>query len=585
MAINVVGISAYFHDAACCVLKDGLIVAAAEEERFTRVKHDSSLPTHAVRACLAQAGLTIADVDCVAYYEQPVKKLGRQLWMDYPRLPTDNLARFDPHRPERDIRERLGYEGPVLCFDHHQSHAASAFFCSGFADAAILTVDGVGEWATTTYGHGSDGAIRMLDEVRFPHSLGLLYSTFTGYLGFEVNEGEYKVMGLAPYGAPKYVREVRQLVDTGEDGQFRLDLRYFDFLGQQRMYSDALVELFGRPARQPSEAVGSFHEDVARSLQVVLEEMLLEKARYLHRRTGSTNLCMAGGVALNCVANSRLLRDGPFERLFVQPAAGDSGGAVGAAMLGYAQCTGAPPPRAALESVLLGPEYGPRDIQRLIAATGLDVLDFRGREAELLDATAARLADGKVLGWFHGRMEFGPRSLGARSILADPRVPDMRDRVNLLVKQREAFRRFAPAVLAERARDHFDLDHPSPFMLETAPVRSPLALPSITHVDGSARVQTVHADRSPRFARLLAAFERATGCPVLLNTSFNVRGEPIVCTPMDALACFVTSGLDALVLEDVIVDRAAVPSDWPDLFSGFAQARRSAVSHTVYTLA
>ncbi len=583
---NIIGISAYYHDAACCLLTDGVLTAAAEEERFTRVKHDPSLPVEAFRYCLDRAGLTVADVDCIGYYEQPTKKLSRQLWMEFPKIPSDGAAmrRLDPKRPEHEIRDLLGYEGPILYMDHHQSHAASGYYFSGFDDSAILTVDGVGEWATTTYGHGRGDEIEIFEEVRFPHSLGLLYSTITSYLGFEVNEGEYKVMGLAPYGEPIYTDQIRSLIESTGEGAYTLNLRYFDFLRQKRMYSDELPQLFGHPVRQPDDELRKCHEDIARSLQVVLEEMLLEKAEYLHHRTGSRHLCMAGGVALNCVANARVLRDGPFTRLFVQPAASDAGGSLGAAALAYKQVTGRVPSRERLSHVYLGPDFPATEIQQMLDATPLDDVRRCDDESRLIEETVDRLADGKVVGWFHGRMEFGPRALGARSILADPRVPDMRDRINALVKQREAFRPFAPTVREERASDHFELDHPSPFMLETAQVRSGLSLPSITHVDGSARVQTVDGRTNPRFARLLDAFERRTGCPILLNTSFNVRGEPIVCTPFDALLCFVNCGIDTLVLEDFIIDRAAIPGSWPALFARLRPTRASAVGHAVYTL-
>jgi carbamoyltransferase len=577
--MNIVGLSAFFHESACCLLRDGQLVAAAEEERFSRVKHDPRLPVSAFRWCLRRGGISITDVDCVAYYESPAKKLERQVWSGIP-----ESLRLDPGRPEREIRERLGYEGPVLTFEHHQSHAASAFFFSGFPEAALLTVDGVGEWATTTYGRGRGSGIELFEEVRFPHSLGLLYSTITAYLGFEVNDGEYKVMGLAPYGEPRYSEEMRRLVSSGPEGQYRLNLDYFDFIRGSKMYSDALPKLFGEPPRRREAEVTRFHEDVARSLQAVLEEILLEKVRYLHRRTGLPDLCMAGGVALNVVANGRILREGPFERLFVQPAAGDSGTCLGAAALAHAQLTGQRP-GGRLPHVYLGPGWRIDEIAGLIAATGLPALDFREREAGLIEAVVDRLKTGKVIGWFHGSLELGPRALGARSLLADPRDPDMRDRLNRLVKKREAFRPFAPSVLEAHAAEHFDLRHPSPFMLETCRVVSPLDLPAITHVDGSARPQTVDPQISPRYAALLEAFRRRTGCPLLVNTSFNVRGEPIVCSPVDALFSLGSSGIDALVLEDFLIDREIVPANWAELFPAWREQARSgfAVSTDLYT--
>ncbi|MGH7387888.1 MAG: carbamoyltransferase family protein [Candidatus Rokuibacteriota bacterium] len=556
--MNIVGISAYYHDAACCLLKDGRVVAAAAEERFSRRKHDARLPIQAFRFCLAAGRLGVGDVDCVAYYERPDRKLPRQ-------LASASAPAADALRPEREIREVLGHEGPIECFEHHRSHAASAYYYSGFAEAAILTVDGVGEWATTTYGLGRDGEVDMFEEVEFPHSLGLLYSTLTGYLGFEVNDGEHTVMGLAPYGKPRFTEQMRVLLRPGPRGQYALDLAYFDFGGRRRMHSPALCDLLGAPPRAPGARLSQFHRDVACSLQVALEDLLLEKVRYLHGRTGSANLCLAGGVALNCVANGRIRRDGPFERLFVPPAPGDDGGCLGAAALAHARLTGHRLPGAPLTHAYLGPRFSREDVARLLSAAGVPSLDFRGREPELLAAVADRLAQRAVVGWFHGAMEFGPRALGARSILADPRDPDARDRINRLVKRREAFRPFAPSVLQERAWEFFELDHPSPFMLETARVRSPGLLPAITHVDASTRPQTVDAATSPRFAALLHAFARRTGCPVLLNTSFNTRGEPIVCTPADALRCMVRAGLDLLVLEDFVIERRAIPD-------GLAQA-------------
>jgi carbamoyltransferase len=568
--LNVVGLSAFFHESACCLLRDGRLVAAAEEERFSRVKHDPRLPVASFRWCLEAGGIGITDIDAVAYYESPVRKLARQLWSGVP------LSDADPGRPERAIREGLGYEGPVLTFAHHASHAASAFLLSGYPEAAVLTVDGVGEWDTTTYGRGMEA----FERVEFPHSLGLLYSTITSYLGFEVNDGEYKVMGLAPYGRPRYADRIRTLVSSGPGGQFALDLRYFDFVRGRRMYSDALCDLFGAPPRARESEIEDFHCDVAQSLQIVLEEILLEKIRWLHRQTGSRHLCMAGGVALNCVANGRILREGPFERLFVQPAAGDSGGCLGAAALAHLELSGGRP--EPMRHAFLGPSWTAGQVRTILSSTGLTFLELR--ETELLEAVVDRLAAGKVVGWFHGRMELGPRALGARSLLADPRDPEMRDRLNHLVKKREAFRPFAPSILQAHAREHLDLDHPSPFMLETCRILSPLSLPAVTHVDGSARPQTVDPDTAPRYAALLEAFHRRTGCPLLVNTSFNVRGEPIVCSPVDALLCFGSTGIDALVLEDFVIDREALPENLPDLLASWRRPRSGfAVSRDLYT--
>jgi carbamoyltransferase len=592
--MNILGLSAFFHESACCLLRDGVLVAAAEEERFSRVKHDARLPVSAFRFCLEAGGIGITEVDCVAYYESPILKLSRQLRAGAPVDAPPDPAWLDPERPERAIRELLGWEGPVRFYEHHASHAASAFFWSGFPEAAVLTMDGVGEWATTTYGAGRGAALERLAEVSFPHSLGLLYSTITSWLGFAVNDGEYKVMGLAPYGEPRFLDAMRALATSGPAGQFELDLQYFDFLRGRRMFSPRLSELLGAPPRPPGGEITQLHMDVARSLQGVLEEILLEKAVWLHAQTGLPDLCMAGGVALNVVANGRILREGPFARLFVQPAAGDSGGCLGAAALAHAKLTGErpriTPDGGPMRHACLGPRWSPDAVADLLAATGLPALDFRNREGDLLEAVVDRLVRGEVVGWFHGALEMGPRALGARSLLADPRDPGMRDRLNRLVKKREAFRPFAPSVLAGRAAEHFDLDHPSPFMLETCAVTSPLHLPAITHVDGSARPQTVDPAVAPRYAALLEAFGRRTGCPLLVNTSFNVAGEPIVGSPVDAPFSLGTSGIDAQVLEDFLLDRAGLPEGWGERLAAWRtpsrssfKAGRSAISEELYT--
>jgi carbamoyltransferase len=556
MSTNIIGIAALYHDSACCILRDGKLVAAVQEERFSRLKNDPTMPQKAFMYCLQEAGLTLPDIDCVAYYEDPLKKLSRQLWSGYPGDSREMLRKLNPARPEMEIRNLLGYEGPIKMYDHHQSHAASSYYYSGFDSAAILTVDGVGEWATTTYGVGNKEKLEIFEEVHFPDSIGLLYSTITSYLGFKVNNGEYKVMGLAPYGKPTHKDKIRQLIQPGEGGAFSLDMKYFDFIAGNRMYSEELINLFGRAPRVPESTFEQFHADIAHSLQYVLEEVLLAKANYLHSKTGSENLCMAGGVALNCVANGKILRKGPFKHMFVQPAANDAGCALGAAALAHLDITGQRIPTKKLDHVYLGPSYSSREIARMLESTSLTYQDFRHNESELIRNTAQRLSEGKVIGWFNGRMEFGPRSLGARSILADPRNAEMRDRVNSMVKKREAFRPFAPAVLEEKTMEHFDLDHESPFMLEVCQVTSEMDLPAITHVDNSARVQTVNHITNPRFAALLTEFEKITGCPILLNTSFNVRSEPIVCSPEDALNCFITTNIDSLVLGDFLIDRA-----------------------------
>lgn len=561
--VNILGVSALFHDSAAALLIDGELKAASQEERFSRSKSDGGIPWRAVRACLDAAGLNITDIDCLAYYEDPGSKADRQLSMLATESRTDITKRIvagiDPVWPYRALRESLGFDGQIQCIPHHMSHAASAFYYSGFDAAAVLVVDAVGEWSTSSMGYATaDTGIRLRETDRFPNSLGLFYSTVTSYIGFEVNDGEYKTMGLAPLGRPRFVEQLRRLIDYDDNGAIGLDLRYFDFAGFKRMWSDRFADLIGRPPRQRAEELDDWHADLACSAQLILEQIMLRKARHAQELTGAKNLCMAGGVALNCVATAALRNAELFQDIFVQPAAGDAGGAIGAA----AQASfslGSPPPRERLAHVYLGPEFSAgRDVAAALKATGFHYSDYQGREDELLDDTAARLASGQIIGWFQGRMEFGPRALGARSILADPRLPDMRDRINGLVKMRESFRPFAPSVLEQYAAEVFDCPATLPFMLETVRTRVDW-LPAVTHVDGSARVQIVDANANHRYARLIERFRSRTGCPVLLNTSFNQRGEPIVCSPGDALACFVRSGLDALVIEDMVVDKRDVP--------------------------
>jgi carbamoyltransferase len=590
--INIVGISAGYHDSSCCLLQDGILTAAVQEERFSRIKNDRSFPRRAFRYCLGEAGLTISDIDCIAYYEDPVLKLGRQIWMGMmPNLSAGRrssiLDRLVSPQPQQIIRRLLGYQGTIEIVNHHLSHAASSYYFSGFDEAAILTVDGVGDWHTTAYGWGKDSQIELFENVNFPNSLGFFYSAITSYLGFEVNEGEYKVMGLAPYGNPVYIDQMRDLINVDSEGQYQLNMKYFAFLSEDFMFTEDVTLLLGQPPRKPESEILQFHKDVAQSAQVFLEEILLQKARYLHSKVPSENLCMAGGVALNVVANSRCLKEGPFKRLFVQPAAGDAGGSVGAAAVAHARLTGRTPSTKKLEHVYLGPANSSDQIYQMLKASSARFQDYREKEEELISYTVERLIEGKVIAWSQGRMEFGPRSLGARSILADPRRPEMRDRINALVKKRESFRPFAPAVLESEASKHFDLSHPSPFMLETCQVISPIALPAITHVDGSARVQTVHPDTNPRYAALLKEFGRRTGCSILLNTSFNMRGEPIVCTINDIIRCFVRSQIDVLVVEDFILERSGIPHLWKI----YAQLELTdnlledgAVTHLVYTL-
>jgi len=485
--LNIVGISANYHDSACCLLVDGELVAAAQEERFSRIKHDPSTPKHAFRYCLESAGLTVADLTCVAYYENPTKKLARQIWSGQMESAPGDPFRFSATRPADQIRQVLGYSGEIAFTDHHLSHAASTFFFSGFDEAAIMTLDGVGEWATTTYGHGRGDSIDIFEEVDFPNSLGLFYSAMTSYLGFAVNDGEYKVMGLAPYGEPTYLDRVGRLIRSGAKGQYRLDPRYFDFTNPGRLYTEALPELLGAPPRRTGSEITAFHKDVARSVQTKLEEIILSKACYLRERVPSANLCLAGGVALNCVANGKLLQSGIFDDIFVPPASGDAGGALGAAALAHVQRGGKRTDRRPLDNACLGPSYSSAEVEALLSDAQIEALEYRGKEGALLEATVQRLVQGKVVGCFHGRMEFGPRALGARSILADPRGASVRDRINAVVKKRESFRPFAPAVLADCLEGHFQLDRPSPFMMFVCDVTSPLDLQAITHVDGSAR--------------------------------------------------------------------------------------------------
>ncbi len=570
--MNVVGISAFFHDAACCLLQDGKLVAAAAQERFSRRKHDRRLPVDAFVYCLREGGIDVSDVDCVAYYEQPVKKLARQLWAGHARDP----AALDPRAPLHAIRQGLGFEGPIRCFDHALSHAASAYCYSGFDESALLTMDAVGEWTTIGYGHAHGNHLELFDEVQYPHSLGLLYSTLTAYLGFRVNSGEYKLMGLAAYGKPRFCSLLERLIEADEGAAFRLNTSYFDFGSGANLYSPALVDLLGVEPRDPEQAPTPEHADLACSIQRLLEDQVLSKARWLRTQTGSDRLCFAGGVALNCVANGRVRREGPFAELFVPPAPGDDGGALGAAALAQIQLSAQLPGR--LQHSAWGPRWQGAVIRRQLSETPLPGRIYGANgdgTGRLLKEAARRLADGQIVGWFHGPMEFGPRALGSRSILADPRSPSARERLNRQIKKREDFRPFAPSVLAEHAPRWFDLGGSSPFMQETAMVLDPEALPAVTHVDGTARVQTVTSQDQPRFARLLQSFHEITGCPVLLNTSFNVRGEPIVCSPADALRCFVTAGLDALVLEDCLIERGDVPELWPELLAHDRTATRA----------
>ncbi len=613
---TILGISAYYHDSAAAIVRDGVIVAAAQEERFTRKKHDPDFPARAMHYCLEEAGIAPADLDYVAFYDKPLSKFERLLetYLAYaPRgLGSFSLAMpvwlKDKLRMRAKLRDSLGRstKAPLLFMDHHESHAASAFFPSPFEEAAILTLDGVGEWSTTTRGIGRGRRIELTDHLTFPHSLGLLYSAFTYYCGFKVNSGEYKLMGLAPYGQPRFAEAIyRHLIDLKPDGSFWLDMRYFNYCQGLTMTGARFHRLFGGPPRAPEAPLEQRHMDLAASIQQVTEEIVLRLGRDLHRRTGMTKLVLAGGVALNCVANGKLLREGPFDDLWIQPAAGDAGGALGAALFVWHQLLGkprTPQPGDAQRGSLLGPSYPSERMQTALAGMGSNHVVIRAAsEEEMLERTAKLLAEGKVVGWFQGRMEFGPRALGARSILADPRAPAMQAQLNLKIKFRESFRPFAPAVLAEHAHEWFELNpgQESPYMLLVAPVRAahrvPLdsaqqalmandpdlrrrvnivrsTVPAITHVDYSARIQTVDERRFPRFYRLLKAFHRLTGCPMLVNTSFNVRGEPIVQAPEEAYRCFLATEMDALVMEETILvkeptsvleaDRAAQRADY-----------------------
>jgi carbamoyltransferase len=585
--VHILGVSAFYHDSAAALLADGRIVAAAQEERFTRKKHDARFPRHAIDYCLEAGGLSMRDVDYVAFYDKPFLKFERLL-ETYLAFAPRGFRSFSMAIPVW-LREKLfqksllqgelrrldpGFDaGRRLLFaEHHQSHAASAFFASPFEEAAVLTMDGVGEWATTSVGLGRDRRLAMHKEIHFPHSLGLLYSAFTYYLGFKVNSGEYKVMGLAPYGVPRYAELIRRhLINIKPDGSFRLNLDYFDYCTGLRMTNDRFDELFGGPVRDPANLLGPRHMDLAASIQAVTEDVVLRLTRAIAEETAAPNLCLAGGVALNCVANGKVLRDGRFRRLWVQPAAGDAGGALGAALCAYhlfLDQPRVPQQPDAMQGAFLGPEFTQLEIERRLATVGAKVEVLS--DSELIDATALDLIEGKAVGWFQGRMEFGPRALGARSILGDPRSPTMQSVLNLKVKYRESFRPFAPSVLREDVAAWFGLDVDSPYMLLVADVNAchqrPMSpeeqslfgiaklnvprssIPAVTHVDHSARIQTVHAETNPRFHALLSAFKRKTGCPVLVNTSFNVRGEPIVCTPEDAFRCFMGTEIEVLVL-------------------------------------
>ena len=601
----VLGLSAFYHDSAACLLRDGVIVAAAQEERFTRIKGDATFPTHAVDYCLRAAGITARDLTHVGFYDKPLLKFERILSTYLGVAPRGfrSLLKAGPLWMkeklfiDRQLHDALPeYEGAILYAEHHESHAASAFFPSPFGEAAILTIDGVGEWATSACAIGRGSDFEILQELHWPDSLGLLYSAFTYFTGFKVNSGEYKVMGLAPYGEPKYVDTILEhLVNLREDGSFTLDQQYFNYLSGLTMTNDAFARLFDGPPRVPESKLTQREMDLARSVQAVCEEIMLRMARTIHRDTGAKNLCLAGGVALNCVANGRVLREGPFEQLWIQPAAGDAGGALGVAQLIWHRHCNAPrcveAGKDAMQGAYLGPSFAPDEIAEFLNARGAPF--ERLERGPLLERVATLLASEKVVGWFDGRMEFGPRALGARSILGDPRSPRMQAQMNIKIKFREGFRPFAPSVLRERVSDYFELDADSPYMLLVAPVKAtrqiPMTtaqrslwgidqlnvarsdIPAVTHIDYSARVQTVSHETNANYYDLIAEFERQTGCAVLVNTSFNVRGEPIVCTPADAYQCFMRTHIDYLVLGPYLLDKAAQPQwtetdEWRDRF-------------------
>jgi carbamoyltransferase len=606
--MRILGISAFYHDSAAALVEDGRMVAAAQEERFTRKKHDAAFPYHAIGYCLGAAGAKLSEIDHIAFYDKPFLKFERlletyialapkgfrsfqmaiPLWLKEKLFQKSLLSKKLKELDEDVTSDRL------LFTEHHLSHAASAFYPSPFEKAVVLTMDGVGEWATTSAAMGEGNRLEIFQEIHFPHSLGLLYSALTYYTGFKVNSGEYKVMGLAPYGEPKYAKLILDhLIDLKPDGSFRLDMSYFDYCTGLTMTNERFAKLFGAPVRAPDQLLTAFHMDVAASIQAVLDEAVLRLTRSLASRTGARNLCLAGGVALNCVANGKVLRDGKFDHIWIQPAAGDAGGAVGAALAAFHQFKGGARSVAAsdgMSGAFLGPEFSQGEIGRRLAEAGalFSVLN----EDEMIEATAKALADQFAVGWFQGRMEFGPRSLGARSILGDPRSPAMQKNLNLKVKYRESFRPFAPAVLREDVGQWFELDSDSPYMLIVADVRADKRrtmsaeeralfgidklnvarseIPAVTHVDYSARIQTVSAETNPRFHRLLKAFRAQTGCPVLVNTSFNVRGEPIVCTPEDAFRCFMGNELDLLVIGNCVLRKSdqnpALKQDYSSAF-------------------
>ncbi len=588
----ILGISAFYHDSAACILVDGDIVAAAQEERFTRKKHDHAFPTNAVNYCLKMANATIDDVEYVAFYDKPWIKFERLLetYLAFAPLGIRSFLKAMPVWLKEKlwmgdlIKNELGYSGQIIYPEHHESHAASAFYPSPFESAAVMTIDGVGEWATTTWGIGKGKSLDLKQEIRFPHSLGLLYSAFTYYTGFKVNSGEYKVMGLAPYGEPTYVNTILEnIIDLKDDGSYRLNMEYFNFCQGLTMTSEKFHDLFGAPPRKSESNLGQREMDLARSVQEVTEIAMLKMARFVRTESGENNLCLAGGVALNCVANGKILQEKIFDKIWIQPAAGDAGGALGAALYAWHKVMGkertVTPNKDSQKGSYLGPKYESDDIEKLLKEKNIPY--HRLSPDEALSAGAKAINEGKVLGFFNGHMEFGPRALGGRSIIGDPRKVDMQAVMNLKIKFRESFRPFAPSCLEEKASSYFEIDQESPYMLIVAPIkqerRIPMSkdqealfgieklnvprsdLPAITHVDYSARIQTVREDTSERYYKLIKKFDDLSGCGVIINTSFNVRGEPIVCEPMDAYLCFMRTHMDVLILEDIVLYKTEQP--------------------------
>ncbi len=565
MAFHILGISCFYHDAAACLLRDGRVIAAASEERFSRKKHDPEYPTEAIAYCLREGGIGADQLDLVGFYDKPILKFERILCSAIATFPKSlpSFLRSMPVWLKRKlwvkdvIAKELGYKGKVVFTEHHLSHAASAFYPSGFDEAMVLTLDGVGEWATSAAAIGRGQSLEIVKEIHFPHSLGLLYSAFTAYLGFKVNSGEYKVMGAAPYGSAKYYDKVRALIDVKEDGSFLMNMDYFAFDVGLETTSHRFEKLFEAPARQPETKLTQRDFDIAASIQKVTEEIVVKMARHWHGQTGMSNLCMAGGVALNCVANGKILRETPVKNIFVQPAAGDAGGALGVALFAHHVLKGNPK-RVAMENAYWGPAFSQKEIKELLVREQLqfEILS----EEDMLNRTARWIAESKVVGWYQGRMEFGPRALGNRSILGDVRNPEMKDIINRKIKLREGFRPFAPAVKLDKAGEYFELNCASPYMLLVAPVRQEkrALLPSITHADGSARIQTVTREENRLFYDLIDRFEAVTGVPVIINTSFNVRGEPMVCTPEEALRCFLRTDMDYLVMENLVLSKSAM---------------------------